>query len=116
MAAPARAAPVCRQCDCLGAAKTLRAAPRTIENRDLRHARFHEIASSRVFNNVNRNDVRAALKVLFDIVARQRGFLLDSSLDILDSLTEIRERLQSHSTDMLMLAMTDYLELENSRS
>jgi len=86
------------------------------EARGLRHTRLYEIASSRLFaRDVNRDDARAGLKVMFDVMARQRGFVLDSSLDILDSVAEIRERLQSHSADLILLAATDYLELENSR-
>jgi phosphonate transport system substrate-binding protein len=67
-----------------------------------------------VFSDVNRNDARAALKVWFDVVAHQRGYILDSTVDILDSVAEIRERLRSHSVELLSLGFRDYLELESS--
>ena len=85
------------------------------ETRGLRHSQLHGVASSRVFTNVNHNDARAALKVWFDVVAQQRGYILDSTIDIVDSVAEIRERLRSHSVDLAMLGITDYLELEGSR-
>jgi phosphonate transport system substrate-binding protein len=81
----------------------------------LRQARLYGIASSKTFNNVNRDDARAALKVWFNIVARQRGFVLDTRMDIVDGVTEIRERLENHSADLVMLGVPDYLELESSR-
>ena len=81
----------------------------------LRQARLYGIASSKTFSNVNRDDARAALKVWFNIVARQRGFVLDTRMDIVDGVAEIRERLQNHSADLVMLGVPDYLELESSR-
>ena len=80
-----------------------------------RSARLWGVASSREFSNVNRDDARAALRVWFNIVARRRGFVLDSRMDIVDSTKEIRERLLSHSADLVMLSVPEYLELESSR-
>ncbi len=85
------------------------------EARGLRHALLRGVASSSVFSTVNRNDARAAIKVWFDVVAQQRGFILDSTVDILDSVAEIRERLESHSVELLTLGVPEYLELESSR-
>ncbi|MCX6625998.1 MAG: PhnD/SsuA/transferrin family substrate-binding protein [Candidatus Solibacter sp.] len=81
----------------------------------LRHARLNGVVSSKAFSNLNRNDARAAIKAWFDIVARQRGFVLDSKIDIVDSVAEIRERLKTNSAELLILGVTDYLELESSR-
>jgi phosphonate transport system substrate-binding protein len=89
--------------------------PVSTQNRELRHARLYAVATSKTFNNVNRNDARAALKVWFDVVGQQRGFVLDSKVDIVDSVAEIRERLESHSVELVMMGITDYLELESSR-
>jgi ABC-type phosphate/phosphonate transport system substrate-binding protein len=80
----------------------------------LRPSRLRGIASSRVFADVNRNDARAGLKVWFDVVARERGYVLDSKVDILDSVAEIGERLRSNSVELVTLGARDYLELENS--
>jgi hypothetical protein len=81
----------------------------------IRSARLWGLASSKEFSNVNRDDARAALRVWFNIVARRRGFVLDSRMDIVDSTKEIRERLLSHSVDLVMLSVPEYLELESSR-
>lgn len=79
----------------------------------LQHARLRGVASRWVFGNVNRNDARAALKVWFEAVGQQRGFILDTTVDILDSVAEIRERLQSHSVELLTVGALDYLQLES---
>lgn len=76
---------------------------------------FSGLVSSATFTNVNHNDARAAIKVYFDIVAQRRGLLADCKIDIVDSVTEIRERLQSHAVDLMVMSVADYLELENSR-
>jgi ABC-type phosphate/phosphonate transport system substrate-binding protein len=80
----------------------------------LRPARLYAIVSGRVLSHVNRDDARAALKVWFDLLAQRKGFLLDSRVDILDSVAEIRGRLQSHSVDELILGISEFLELESS--
>jgi hypothetical protein len=80
----------------------------TTETRGLRRALMREISSSSTFSGVNRNDARAAFKVWLDVVARQRGFLLDTTVDILDSLTEIRARLESHSVELVTLGAGEY--------
>jgi len=84
------------------------------ETRELRHARLYAVASNRMFNTVNRNDAVAAIKAWFDIVGREKGFLLDSKVEILDSVAEMRRRLQSGSVEILILDFADYLQLEGS--
>ena len=64
------------------------------DNRGTRHEQLRVVASSKVFNQVNRNDARASLKVCFDMVGQQRGYLVDSTVDIVDSVNEMRDRLQ----------------------
>ena len=81
----------------------------------LRPIQLREVASGRVFGNVNRNDARASLKAWFDMVARRKGYALDSTFDIADSVAEIRERLERHSVDLITLGVPDYLELEGSK-
>lgn len=80
----------------------------------LRHARLYWIGSSRLLDQVNRNDARAALKVWFDVMAQERGYILDSRIDVVEGVQEIRDRLQSHSVDLLALDVETYLELESS--
>jgi len=72
------------------------------------------VSSGLLFIDVNRNDARAAIKVWYDVLARKQGFVLDSTVDILDSVAAIRERLLSHSAEVVTMAVSDYLELEGS--
>jgi phosphonate transport system substrate-binding protein len=81
----------------------------------LRRTRLNGVVSGTSLTNINQNDARAAIKVWFDLVAQRKGFVLDSKVDILNSVAEIRERLQSHSVELLVLSIAEYLELESSR-
>ncbi len=80
----------------------------------LRPARLHAIVSSRMFTIVNRNDAVAAVKAWFELVGRDRGFALDSKVETSDSLAEMRRRLLEDSIDILILDITDYLQLERT--
>jgi phosphonate transport system substrate-binding protein len=71
--------------------------------------------SKQALNHINQDDASAAFKVWFDVVGREKGFILDSKADVVDSVREIRERLQSHTVDILVLDVAEYLELEGSR-
>ena len=81
---------------------------------ELRPARLYAVASNRMFNTVNRNDAVAAIKAGFDILGREKGFLLDSKVEILDSVAEMRRRLESGGVEILILDFADYLALEGS--
>jgi hypothetical protein len=81
----------------------------------IRVQKLRGIHSGQMFNNFNRNDARAVLKTWYDVLGQQKGFIPDSQVDVLDSVTAIRERLQSHTVELLMLSIPDYLELESSR-
>lgn len=80
-----------------------------------RRGRLYAMASAKVFNAVNRNDARAAIKVWFDVLGQKDGWILDSKVDIADNVTEMKERLLNHSVEMLVLSAREYLELESSR-
>ena len=80
----------------------------------LRRTRLYVMATSAVFGRVNRNDARAAAQSLFEIVARRKGFELDSRMDVVDSVAEIRARLESRSVDLVGLCVREYLELESA--
>lgn len=84
-----------------------------VNTRGLRHALLRGVTTSQTLEQVNRNDARASLKVWFDIIAQQRGFYPDSSVDIVDSVAEVRERLKSHSVELVTLSISEYLELES---
>ena len=104
-------------CLAMGAALAQQASPGKAaggETRGLRRARLNGVVSSASLTNLNQNDARAAIKVWFDLVAQRKGFVLDSKVDILASVAEMKERLQSRSVEVLVLSITEYLELESS--
>jgi phosphonate transport system substrate-binding protein len=78
------------------------------------HIRFSVIASSSALADVNHDDAKAAIQTWFDLAAKQRGLLVESNIDILESVREIRGRLENHSVEMLILTTVDFLELEDS--
>ncbi len=55
-------------------------------------ARLYGIVSSQILGSINRNDARAALKVWFNIVAQQRGFVLDSKVEVEPGIKGARRR------------------------
>jgi ABC-type phosphate/phosphonate transport system substrate-binding protein len=79
-----------------------------------RRTQLRDISSSQTFKNVNRNDARAAVKAWLDVVAREKGFAADARVDIVDSMAEVRERLQNRSVELVTLSIPDFLELESS--
>ena len=82
---------------------------------ELRPTRLHAVVSSRMLTTVNRNDAVASISAWFDVVGKERGFLLDSRVDIIDSATEMRQRLENRSVDLLILDFVDFLQLEPSQ-
>lgn len=83
--------------------------------RPLRRTRVNVVASDTMLFGVNPTDVRAALRVWFETVARKRGFQLDCSVDIVNSAAELKRRLLENSVDVVIPGVTEYLELESSR-
>jgi ABC-type phosphate/phosphonate transport system substrate-binding protein len=79
-----------------------------------RHARLYGVATGSMFTSTNRNDARAALTVWYSRIGQQRGFVLDTRVDIVDTVAEIRERLDKRSADLISMGVADYLELESS--
>lgn len=80
----------------------------------LRRTRVNVVASDTMLFGVNQSDVRAALKVWFETVARKRGFQLDCRVDIVDSAAELKSRLQQHTVDVVIPGIAEYLDLESS--
>ena len=83
-------------------------------SRASRAGQFRAITSRSSFNDINRSDARAALRAWFNVMGREKGITVDSEVDIIDSVDEIRERLRSQSVELLTLTAADYLELESS--
>lgn len=84
------------------------------EGRPSRSTRVNVVASSETVSSVNHNDARAVLKSWFESVGRQRGIQVDCRIDVVDGVSEIRERLQNHSVDVILPGIAEYLELESS--
>ncbi|QOY89605.1 phosphate/phosphite/phosphonate ABC transporter substrate-binding protein [Paludibaculum fermentans] len=84
------------------------------DGRGLRRTHLNVVASNRMLNNVNPNDIRAALRLWFETVGRQRGFLLDCRVDIIDNISSLKARLQEKSVDVIIPGIAEYLELESS--
>ncbi|MGJ5819686.1 phosphate/phosphite/phosphonate ABC transporter substrate-binding protein [Paludibaculum fermentans] len=82
--------------------------------RALRRTRVNVVTSDRMLYGVNQNDVRSALKVWFETVARQRGFLLDCKVDIVESSADLKARLLEKSVDVVIPGIAEYLDLESS--
>lgn len=77
--------------------------------------RLDAVVSGLALGNINLNDARAGIKVWFDGVVRRRGQFVDSNVEILNSLEEIRERLKKRPPNICVLGIRDYLGLEDSR-
>jgi len=82
-------------------------------NTNPKHFNFKVIASAAGLVSLNHDDARAAIKTWFELMAKQSGLFADSSVDVLNT-HEIRERLESHSTELLILTTADFLDLENT--
>jgi ABC-type phosphate/phosphonate transport system substrate-binding protein len=80
----------------------------------LRPSRLYGIVSSGLLPTLNHNDAVASIKAWFEIVGKERGFILDSKVETSNNLAEIRRRLTEGSVDLLILDITDYLRLERT--
>ncbi|MBL8218247.1 MAG: hypothetical protein JNL62_03420, partial [Bryobacterales bacterium] len=78
----------------------------------LRHAQLYAVASARMLTSVNRNDATAAIKAWFGMVGKERGFVLDSRIDVLPGSAEMLPRLREGNVHILILDVADYLRLE----
>jgi len=68
-----------------------------------------------MLHSANRADAIAAMKVWCDIVGRNRGFLLDSSIEVIDSFNTLERRIQDGTGDVLIMESTDYFKVEPLR-
>jgi len=78
----------------------------------LRKAPLYAVASARMLTSVNRNDATAAIKAWFGMVGKERGFALDSRIDVLSGSAEMLPRLREGNVHILILDVADYLRLE----
>lgn len=77
-----------------------------------RYAQLYAVASARMLTSVNRNDATAAIKAWFGMVGKERGFALDSKIDVLSGSAEMLPRLRQGNVHILILDVADYLRLE----
>lgn len=64
------------------------------------------------FSNVNPADAEAAFKVFMEAVGQKRGYALDSSTKIYDSLQEIEADVRKGGVSILILNSMDYLDTD----
>lgn len=88
--------------------------PAGADSRYLRPARLHAVISSRMFTSVNRNDAVAAAKAWFELVGKERGFALDTKVEVISNAQEVRQRLEARAVDVLILDCVEFLELEGT--
>ena len=74
-------------------------------------ARLDMVFSDSLFRSVNRNDAVAAIRVWGRILAQERGFDTDPTVEILGDLAEIRKRVQANAVGVLSLDVLEYLQL-----
>ena len=77
----------------------------------LRKADLVVLVSSSVLRSVNRNEAMASAKVWLDVVARRRGFRVDSRFEVTDSQEDIRKRVEQGTVSMVFLDVMEYLSL-----
>ena len=69
------------------------------------------VFSSSLFRSTNRNDALAAVRVWASMIGRNRGLLVDPTVDMVDDVAEIRKRVQAGSAGVLALDALEYLKL-----
>ncbi|MBL8229874.1 MAG: PhnD/SsuA/transferrin family substrate-binding protein [Bryobacterales bacterium] len=80
----------------------------------LRPTRLNAVISSRMFTSVNRNDAVAAVKAWLELVGKERGFALDTRVDVISNTPELRQRLEARSVDVLILDSVEFLQIEGT--
>lgn len=81
---------------------------------NLRDSQLYAVASARMMTSVNRNDALAAIKAWFELLGKDRGFTLDTRIEVMTSHVEILRRLREASVHILILDIGDYLRLEST--
>ncbi len=71
-------------------------------------------ASESMFANVNQSDAVASMKVWSEQLGKLRGFQLDAKVAIAQSIPQLRQNLQEHLVDLLVLDTPDYLVLSET--
>jgi ABC-type phosphate/phosphonate transport system substrate-binding protein len=78
----------------------------------LRPTRLHAMVRNSMFAALHRNDAVAAIKSWFELTGKERGFALDSRVDVAYGAAAVERRLKEGSVDILILDVVDCLRLE----
>jgi phosphonate transport system substrate-binding protein len=77
----------------------------------MRRMRLDMVFSTSLFRSANRNDAIVAVRVWASMVGRTRGFQVDSTVDVVDDVAEVRKRVLAGSAGVLALDVVEYFEL-----
>jgi len=81
------------------------------ESKPLRPARLNVMASESMFPSVNRADAIASIRVVVETVARNRGFQVQSTVEVASTTEQLTARLRAGLVDVLVIDTPHYLSL-----
>lgn len=76
-----------------------------------RRVHMDVLYSASLLHAVSKNDAVAAIRLWVETIARQRGWLMDSSISIAENLPELKKRVQEGPVTLVALDPVEYLEL-----
>jgi len=79
----------------------------------LRHEHLDMVFSTSLFRAANRNDAITAVRVWASMVGRSNGFQVDSTVEAVDDVAEVRKRVLAGSAGVLALDAVEYFELSD---
>lgn len=79
----------------------------------LRQMRLEVIFSASLFPSVNRSDVIAALRMLGSTIGRRRGLILTPSVEVIDKVADIRQRVQAGFSGIVALDTIEWIQLSD---
>ena len=77
----------------------------------LRKMRLDMVFSTSLFRSANRNDAIAAVRVWASLLGKAKGFQVDSTVEAVDDMAEVRKRVLAGSAGVLALDVVEYFEL-----
>jgi ABC-type phosphate/phosphonate transport system substrate-binding protein len=77
----------------------------------LRRTRLDMVFSTSLFQSANRNDAIAAVRVWASMFGRAKGFQVDSTVEAVDDMAEVRKRVLAGSAGVLALDVVEYFEV-----
>jgi ABC-type phosphate/phosphonate transport system substrate-binding protein len=86
-------------------------APMRAQTAPLRPARLDVVFSGSLFGSASRADAVAAIRIWGNMVGRRKGFQVDSVVNVVDDLPEIRKRILAGSVMLLGVDVFEYFQL-----